>query len=90
MNIEALKAIELGIPLWQMAFCVALISLFMLFGKDKHCISVSLVFFLYWGFFHNRIMLHKLFGSSPFFMTSYIVCAIILFFLILISFFIKE
>lgn len=90
MDIQSFKSIELVIPLWQLGLYTILISFFMLFGHDKHGISVSFGFILYWGFVYNRTKLNEIFGTSPSFMAIYIVCAILLIFLILISFFIKE
>jgi len=94
MGIEAFKAIELGIPLWQMSLYTIVITLLMLFGYNRLGFTVSIGFVLYWGFVYNREKLNAFLGSSTLSMVIYlicgIICGIILVFLILISLFIKE
>ncbi len=90
MDIQALKSFELIIPLWQLGLYTVLISFFMLFSRDKHGISISLGLIFYWVFIYNQPRLKELFGTSPAFMVNYLVCATLLIFLILISFFVKE
>jgi len=90
MGIEAFKAIELGIPLWQMSLYTIVITLLMLFGYNRLGFTVSIGFVLYWGFVYNREKLNAFLGSSTLSMVIYLICGIILVFLILISLFIKE
>ena len=90
MNLQAFTSIELIIPLWQLGLYAVLISFFMLFSRDKHGISISLGLIFYWVFIYNQPRLKELFGTSPAFMVNYLVCATLLVFLILISFFVNE
>lgn len=43
--------IELAVPAWQMAFFIALISVFMVAQRYKLCLITTYLFSFYWAFF---------------------------------------
>ena len=90
MEIEALKAIELGIPLYQMAIYIGLLSLLMLLGYNRLGLAVSFGFVFYWGFVYNKEKFAPLFGSSLIFMSVYLLCGAIIIVLFLINFLSRD
>jgi len=73
------------IPANQMVLYVGLISLFLLFGRQRLCILISFLFTFYWGFIFNRDLFVDRLGNAEVFMALYLISG---FFLVLMAVFV--
>ncbi|MFH1624193.1 MAG: hypothetical protein ABID54_03435 [Pseudomonadota bacterium] len=87
---EAFQAMELGIPLAQMALYVGIITVCMLLRRLKLGLATSYLFVLYWGYFYNRDRFFSLSEELTAFTIVYFVCGFIILVLGIVSFFLHE
>jgi len=90
MDTEILKTIQITIPLWQISLFLLLAAILMLMGHKKIALATCYAFSLYWIFGLNRPELLKQFSNSTLLMGIYLAAGIIVVFLLLITFLIKE
>lgn len=77
-SIYTLGFISLAIPAWQMAFYIALVSLFMFLHETRGCLLTTYLFTLYWGYYlYGRDFLAAANGY-PSVMTAYISFGLVL------------
>ncbi|OGW12883.1 MAG: hypothetical protein A3G93_02705 [Nitrospinae bacterium RIFCSPLOWO2_12_FULL_45_22] len=82
---EAFQAVELAVPLWQLAGFVALTTFFMLFHKTKLCLITSYLFSFYWGLIYNESTISTLLDGSSFTLMVYLACGLAFVFLVIIA-----
>ena len=82
---EAFQAVELAVPLWQVAGFVALTTFFMLFHKTKLCLITSYLFSFYWGLIYNESTISTLLDGSSFTLMVYLTCGLAFVFLVIIA-----
>ncbi len=75
------------IPANQMFLFVALLSVFLLFGKQHLCILITFIFTFYWGFVLNMDVFVNRIGNTGAAMALYLISGFVIVLMIIISFF---
>jgi hypothetical protein len=81
---------DLTVPAGQMFLYMLLVSLFLLFGRQRLCILTTFLFSFYWGFVLNKELFINRLGDVGLFLALYLGCGFLVILMALISFFIKQ
>lgn len=87
---EILLDTSLVVPANQMILFVALLSVFLLLGRQHLCICITFIFTFYWGFIFNKDVFIDRFGHVEIFMVLYLVGGGFMVLMMVISYFTRR
>jgi hypothetical protein len=81
---------EFAIPLWEVIVFVIVISLCLLFGRNRLGLIISYSFVFYWGFVSNMTHFSEMLSHNSWGMPLYIFSGFLMFIVAITGFFVES
>ncbi len=81
---------EFAIPLWEVIVFVLVISLCLLFGRNRLGLIISYSFVFYWGFISNMTHFSNMLSHNSWGMPLYIFSGFLMFIVAITGFFVES